>query len=241
MDRVIKKLNNIDHAHLSVAPGYSEALGDGVMTCLAYTAEMRALQGTYPLLFQEIAEENHPLTVALMGLEQGENLFLNDGQWVGQAIPMMMQKGPFLIAQESNHQSEATSVIAIDENHPKVLTAGGEEVFSQTGGYSNYLERIITILERIEGSHAHTLAFAEHLTQLKLLTPLEFNLKLENGTEHVLSGFSGIDEDRLIKLNPDELQSLQAQNFLLPLFMVVASQGQMTRLVTLKNQAATAL
>ena len=88
---------------------------------------------------------------------------------------------------------------------------------------------------------SHTLAFAEHLTQLKLLTPLEFNLKLENGAEHVLSGFSGIDEDRLIKLNPDELQSLQAQNFLLPLFMVVASQGQMTRLVTLKNQAATAL
>lgn len=238
MNRTITKLNNIDHAELTVETGYSKELGDGVMTCLAYTAEMRTLQSTFPILFQQIEGQSHPLPVALMGLGQGENLFLQNGLWDSPIIPMMMQKGPFLIAKEAGLQGDVQTVIAIDESHPKARSNGGERVFSQTGGYTTYLENIIKVLERIEASHPHTLAFAAHLCELELLTPLEFRLTLDNGGEHLLTGLSGIDEDRLATLTSDQLLLLHSRQFLLPLFMVVASQSQMARLISLKNQTA---
>ena len=81
MKRQIAKLNNIDHADLRVITEYGKQWGDNQMSCLAYTVEMRQLQSTYPLLFQTAADSDTLLPVALMGFEQGENLFLDGAGW----------------------------------------------------------------------------------------------------------------------------------------------------------------
>ena len=235
MDPAISKLNNVDHAKLQVVAEYGSKWGDTRMTCLVLTSEMRSLQGSYPMLFQLTPESENPLPVALMGFEQGENLFVSEAGWSTRTIPLMMQKGPFLIASERDQTAQEQSVIAIDENHPKLVQEGGEALFLEHGGYSPYLEKVINILERIEASHSHTLAFAHALNEKNLVTGIDLKVNDAAGKPHVLSGFFGIDEDRVAALGGDELGELHAQGYLAPLFMILASQAQLTRLLTMKH------
>ena len=233
----LAKLNSTDHALLRVSRKYGVATGDNVMTCLIFTTEMRTLQGTYPLLLQNIEGHSAPLPVALMGLEKDENLFLDDSDsgWSTATIPLMMQKGPFYIAKEQSSTGATRNVIALDETHPKLSLESGERLFSDAGGYSSYLERIIGVLENIEASHPHTLDFAAALSALNLITPLDFQCTLEDGSAHTLTGFFGIDEEGLQRLPDNTLGDLHQKGFLLSLFMMLASQSQVSRLLALKN------
>jgi hypothetical protein len=233
----LAKLNSVDHASFCVAKTYAAELGDDVMTCLVFTTEMRTLQGTYPLLMQRIEGHAAPLPVALMGLEKNENLFLDasDSGWTTETIPLMMQKGPFYIAKEQDSTGATRNVIALDERHPKLSLGTGERLFSDAGGYSDYLERIIALLENIEASQPHTLEFAATLDALDLITPLDFKCTLKDGSMHTLTGFYGIDEDCLQQLPETTLNSLHQKGFLLPLFMMLASQSQVSRLLAFKN------
>jgi hypothetical protein len=95
---------------------------------------------------------------------------------------------------------------------------------------------MIQLLERIESTHQHTLAFALTLNELGLVSPLEFAITLNNGDTHSLQGFFGVDEERLAALSSEDLGTLHEQGFLTPLFMIVASQSQMARLIGIKNK-----
>jgi hypothetical protein len=236
-DQQLSKLNSVQHASLRVARKYSKALGDDVMTCLVFTTEMRTLQGTYPLLMQHIDGNPVPLPVALLGVENKENLFLceSDSGWATDTIPMMMQKGPFYIAKEQDKTGASRTVIAVDEHHPKINAERGEPLFTEAGGHSPYLEQIIAVLEKIEASHPHTIDFANTLNNLELITPLDFRCTLNDGSTHTLTGFFGIDEERLQKLPKDALAILHEQGHLLPVFMMLASQSQVAKLLAKKN------
>jgi hypothetical protein len=147
----------------------------------------------------------------------------------------MMQKGPFYIAKEQDSTGVTRNIIALDERHPKLGLESGERLFSDAGGYGDHLERIIGLLETIEASHPHTLEFSTMLDALDLITPLDFKFTLNDGSAHTLTGFLGIDEERLQRLSEDTLSSLHQKGFLLPLFMMLASQSQVSRLLALKN------
>lgn len=233
----LAKLNSVDHAFFRVERKYSADLGDNVMTCLVFTTEMRTLQGTYPLLMQRIEGVAGPMPVALMGLEKNENLFLDesDSGWTTEIIPLMMQKGPFYIAKEQDSSGATRNVIALDEKHPKLGLENGERLFSDAGGHSDHLERIIALLENIEASHPHTVEFVAALDALDLITPLDFTCTLNDGSAHTLTGFFGVDEDVLQRLSEDALSALHQKGFLLPLFMMLASQSQVSRLLAVKN------
>ena len=235
MKREIVKLNNIDHADLRVITEYGEQWGDNHMTCLAYTTEMRQLQSTYPLLFQTASDSETLLPVALLGLTQGENLFLSESGWATDSIPLIMRKGPFFIAKEKQSNGELNSVIAIDDNHPKIQTSEGEPLFFELGGYSDHLEKTIGILERIESSHEHTAQFAQMLSAMHLVSPVSFSITLRNGNAFSLDGFHGIDEEAVSQLGSQALGELHQRGFLTPLYMMIASQSQLSRLIALKS------
>ena len=119
-----------------------------------------------------------------MGFETGENLFLSGAGWREPVIPMMMRKGPFYIASEGSTAGTFQSVIAMDQSHPKVKNNTGEPLFLEHGGHSPYLEKIVQVLERIEASHPHTLAFAKTLNEMSLITPIDLKVTDKEGAPH---------------------------------------------------------
>jgi len=232
----LQKLNSVDHADVEVITEYSDKLGDGMMCSMAFPNELRAQQSCYPLLFFKSSESQRFLPIALQGFEEGENLFLDHSGWNAPVIPMMIQRGPFMLSVErsSTGQPDQT-VVAIDMAHPKIAQDRGETLFLEHGGNSDYLDRVVALLEAIKLGHDQVEHFVDALDQLDLITPIELKITLDNGTPHQLVGFYAIDDEKLQTLSEADLTTLQTKGWLLPAYMMVASMSQLKALIARKN------
>ena len=77
--------------------------------------------------------------------------------------------------------------------------------------------------------------FFEALARYDLFEPFVFEVPLSNRSKQSLVGFHMINEDKLRSLDADALGALQADGYLMPIFMAVASLSNLTELVVRKN------
>ena len=236
----IEKLNNVQHADLRVITAFSPAYGDNVMFVPAYPNEFRGLQSCYPLLFFKDPQTGGFHPIALLGFEEGENLFLNvDGSWDAPYIPLMIQRGPLMIGFEENEGSEQpTPVVAVDMAHPKVGTEEGERLFLEHGGYSEYLDRLTAIMEAIREGHGLAMTLAETLLSLNLITSCDLQITLDSGAQHQLTGFYMLNDEALLALDDAGIQALSAKGLLAATFLMLASHSQLQSLIRRKTGGA---
>jgi len=231
-------LNNTDHKNLRVLNRYAPELGDNVMCSPTFAREFKTVQAHYPIVFQKQAEHDAFIPLALLGLENNENLFLTDNGWDASYIPLMMQRLPFSIGWHNDSLSQQkTRVLHIDLDHPKVAhDETGERLFREDGSTTEYLDRVSGLLEAIHQSHADDRAFAAKLAELELLEPVNLDIRLANGAEGQLVGFYTVNEQKLAELPSQQLNELHYQGWLEPLFMVIASLPKLQNLVDRKSQ-----
>ncbi|QGX41545.1 SapC family protein [Permianibacter aggregans] len=230
-------LNNIDHKALRINTSRSAAFGDNVMCCVVYPVEFQALQEEYPIVFHRNAEtaEVHP--VALFGLEQNENLFLANEQWQASYIPLLMQRDPFLIGQQSSTKDgESQLVIHIDLDSPRVSETEGQAIFLPHGGNSEFIEQIASVLKAIHFSQPDSKAFTDALKQHDLLEPIVLDIELGKNRHHRLSGFHTINEKALANLNDQAIVALHRKGFLAWIYCCQLSLGRLNALVRRKQQ-----
>lgn len=236
-------LNNVDHKDVRIVTERAARFGDRVMKAQTFPFEFRNIQAFYPILFQQDgAGELHP--VALFGFEEDENLFLGDDGWQAAYIPAMMRREPFLIGFKDaaeGGQPERIRVLSLDTNHPRVTRDAGEPLFEPLGGRTPFLEEIANLLEAIYAGLAHSKAFVAALQRHELLEAVTMEIALRDGSRNQLLGFHCIAEEAVPKLSAAALGELNEQDFLMPLFMALASMGNIQRLVELKNQTVKAL
>ena len=233
-------LNNVDHQDVKIVTERAARYGDGVMKAPVFPFEFRDVQAFYPILFQDDGEGGRA-PVALFGFQEGENLFLSDSGWEASYIPAMVRRAPFLIGfQETNvgGKKERLRVLSLDMDHPRVNTNAGEALFQPLGGRTPFLEQTADLLEAIHDGLDHGAAFTRALRQHDLLEPVTFEVTLEDGGKHSLFGFDCVNEDKAQTLSGAVLDEFNKAGFLMPLFMVLASLGNISRLVERKNQRA---
>ncbi len=229
-------LNNIDHKDLRVITDRSVALGDAIMSCVAFPNEFRNLQAHYPVLFQKDVDTGTFQGVALLGLERGENLFLTDKGWNAHYMPMVLEMQPFLIGTQRRSGEEPEQVIHIDLNSPRVSDTEGHPVFLPHGGNTPYLEYIAGILEQVHIGASTSAAFYQAVDALGLLEPFALDIELNDSSKSRLTGFYTVNEEKLYALGGDDLSSLNKKGFLQPLFMAVASLSNFRDLIERKNR-----
>jgi hypothetical protein len=230
-------LNHADHAELRVHVGAGAGLGDAVMACLAVPAEFRRLACDYPILFRQDDESGEFSALALFGFEPGENLFLDDDQWDAINRPLAMLVQPFLVGR--NRTSDGPGQVHIDMDHPRVSQTGeGVKLFEPSGVPTPYLEQIADMLGALDESYRASDGFFSALTRYELLEPFSMDVTLDNGAMHRLVGYHLIAEERLAALEAAVLAELHAAGHLLPIYMALASVGNLARLVHRKNSRA---
>ncbi len=231
-------LNNVDHANLRVITERSAALGDAVMFAVTYPFEFRQVQAQYPIAVFKNPQDGQLHPVALFGLSQGENLFLTERGWDAAFIPASIQRAPFLVGfQEdpNDPMAETKRVVTIDVDHPRVNSEMGVAIFTENGGYSDYLQKVSDLLEAVYSGGIQNKALMAALEQHKLLQSMDLDIALADGSHVQLSGFYVIDDLALQQLDGDALDSLNKQSLLLPIYMMVASMSQLRALVQRKN------
>lgn len=229
-------LNNVHHGSLKVITKRGARYGDDLMFAPTFPIEMRAVQAHYPILLHRQPDSEQFTPVALFGFEEGENLFLDGESWRAPYVPMMIRRQPFLIGfQRRNPGAARERVVTIDMDSPRVSRHEGTALFLQQGGNSEYLEGMANMLETIHKGHEQNAAFVEALLERELIEGITLDIRLNDQSRNQLQGMYGLNDEKLQQLDAQALGRLNSAGFLLPAYMMLASQSQLGRLVELRN------
>lgn len=232
-------LNNIAHKDLRVITRYGAELGDSVGTALTFPTEYADVQREYPIFFRKDPATGEYQSVALLGFEKGENLFLDGGRWNATYVPGIVARGPFLIGfqeQEIDGELRKEPVIHVDLDHPRVSESEGEPVFLPQGGNSAYLDHVATVLRGIRDGLEVSKAMFAAFTALDLIEPVKVEIKLSEREAYDLTGLCTLNREKLRQLDGESLAKLNRTGFLEGAFLVVASMGNVRKLMGMKQR-----
>lgn len=231
------QINNVDHADLKVAIGYGADHGDAVNQLPVFPTEYEEVAREFPILFRR-NEQGAFESLALLGLDRDENLFLTDKGWISRYVPAIQQRGPFSIGLRPPLPGEDAPepMIHADLDDPRVGAADGFPLFLPHGGNAPYLDHIAGVLrvlhQGVELTAPMFAAFEEH----GLLRPVTVEVQLNEGRAYDIPDRFTIDQERLGLLDGAALAKLNAGGFLRAAFAVAWSLANVSRLVDLKNQ-----
>jgi len=232
-------LNNVAHKDLRVTLRFGSEFGDNVGLVPAFPTEYAEMQREYPLFLRKDDATGEYTSVALLGFDGQENLFLEGDRWNATYLPGIVAKGPFAIGfqeQEVDGQRTTVPVIHVDLDHPRVNFSEGERVFLPQGGNSPYLEHIITVLRGIRDGHEGGKALFAALDQAGVIQPLNINVQLDEKNNINLTGLYGVERERLAALDGEALHKLNQSGYLEGAFLLLSSQHNMRRLMGEKQR-----
>lgn len=224
-------LNNIAHRDLRVITRHGAEFGDNVGTVLTFPTEFGDIQREYPIFFRKDAQTGEFQSIALLGFQQDENLFLDESGWNAAYIPGIVTRGPFLIGFQNREP-----VIHVDLDNPRISSSEGEPVFLPQGGNTRYLERIGTTLQGIHQGLAISKAMFDAFNEFQLIEPVNVEIKFNDEEQYNLRGLYTISEERLAKLDGNALFKLNSAGFLQGAFLVMASHNNVKKLIDMKHR-----
>jgi SapC len=228
-------LNPKDHGGLRIRAEASAALGDGVSASLAVPAEFQRLACEYPILFRYDGERASYSALALFGFEPGENLFIVDDRWDAACKPLAMAVQPFLVGRPQS--GEGPAQVHVDMTHPRISGGdGGTAVFGEQGQPTPYLAEIAEMIGALDDGFRSSAEFFAALARYDLLEPFSMDVTMANGAMHRMVGYHLINEEKLAQLEPGVLAELHGAGHLGPIYMAIASLGNLGKLVRRKNR-----
>lgn len=151
------------------------------------------------------------MPLAVLGLKQGENLFLKDGQWTGEYAPAYLRRYPFAMATLDGGEDMA---VCIDDKWAGFSTTEGERLFDDQGEPSEYCKTVMGFLESYEGEVARTRAVSETLDSLGILEPMRFEADLGEGNKIEVDGFFAVNEQKYQQLEDAKVVELHRKGIL---------------------------
>ena len=228
-------LNNVDHADLLVAPGYGAAFGDAVNQTRVFAPEFEALQREYPILFRQDASGTY-FSVALLGLDRDENLFLDHDEWRARYVPAAHRRGPFSIGVQAGRPpgAEREPMINVDLDHPRVTMKIGERIFRRHGGSSQFLEEASRALGVVFDGLEREASMFSAFEEAGLLEPVTIDITVGEGRRYDIEDVHALSREKLNALDGAALERLNRAGWLAAAFHTVSSLANIERIIALK-------
>lgn len=222
----IVALNSQTHRSLRVDPKAAAIYGDNQRFVPVVIGEFPFLVVHYPILFSKDADTGAFYCGAMLGIDERENLFLDD-RGHDSYRPLHLQRAPFFAAGDD---------LAIDLDSPRINAEGGQALFDEGGAPSAYLESIMHAMREIRPGVERTKVFIDTLMKHKLIEPLEIKASFDDGSSRQVQGLYSINRDGLKNLPDATVLELFRRGYLHLIYMMIASQKQIPVLAQRKNR-----
>lgn len=176
--------------------------------------EFPLVQRRMPIVF---SVGDDPVPLALMGLNDGVNTFVNDdGTLIDTEtyVPAYIRRYPYMLAKLRPDAEELS--LCFDPSSDTIGAFDEGEKLFENGEPSELTRNILTFAEQFEQAGQRTGVFMKELKDAGLLMDGEISIQPEGAQPFVYRGFQMVDENKLNDLRGDQLRKWQ-QNGMLPL------------------------
>jgi hypothetical protein len=222
----IALLDSQAHRALKVDARAAAAYGDNQRFVQVIVGEFPHLVVHYPLLFCKRAQTGAFFCGAMLGFDEGENLFLEEWAQGGRYRPLMLQRGPFC-AQGPK--------LAIDLDDPRVGAEGGTPLFTGQGEPTPYLQSVRYAFTELKAGLEATKAFIVRLLELNLIEPIDIEAEFDDGTARNCVGLYTVNQEKLRTLPDATVVELFRRGYLRLMHLMIASRKQVQVLARRKN------
>jgi len=191
--------------------------------------EFSKVLAIYPILFLEDKANNSFKPVCLLGLKEGENLFVKKGKWQASYIPAIIRRYPFAL---SKTEEDDKYLICIDEESKFLNKKDGEPLFNKDGSTGEVIEKMKIYLTELQQMEKFTNEFCKVIKEYDLFTPLNINIKSKNEEKNI-NGAYMINEEKLNKLSNTKFLDLRKKQYIPAIYAHLSSLAQIERLATL--------
>jgi hypothetical protein len=216
--------NNHKDLHVKISNDFAHAKDTHLAA--ASLREYAQIAGCMPIIFIKDPKSTTTHSVAMLGIEQGVNLFMQENKWSGHVVPLNVQRYPFDVRPDGDKLG-----VFIDENSD-LVGKEGEPLFTD-GVPSPYLENRQKLLSELANSEMATRDFVKKLEDLGLLDSIVIRAQYTSGQQRNINGMQTISEKRLQGLDADTVAELHKTGYLGAIYAVLMSLGQLNRLVQL--------
>lgn len=221
------------HQNLKLASKRTIAHVAGQHIVSVTAAEYAQASASFPVVLVKNTDSPRYRSVAMLGLEAGENLFYNDEKWSGLSLPQSVGMAPFALGLDPDKENTLTACIDVDS-----ALVGEEQdlaLFEDEGKESELLVNVQNSLGRLYENEKMTENFIKELEENDLLQELELKVDLSSGEKKKLTGIFTINEEKVKSLADDKVLDFHKRGLFVPIYAMLGSLGQINRLVQLRN------
>lgn len=207
-------LNSQDHADYRIRPVDSAPYLVNQHAVPLTVDEFIPAQRFVPIIF---SAGQDPVPLALMGLNEGVNTFLDDdGKLRGPAyVPAYVRRYPWMLAKLRPDSDELS--LCFDPTSAAVGTFAEGDALLDNGQPTEVTRNILKFCEDFEQAALRTGQFVRELLELGLLMDGEVAIQMPgNEQPFVYRGFQMVNEEKLRDMRGDQLRKIM-QNGMLPL------------------------
>lgn len=222
-------LDKEKHKDTKVAVNNSFAYAKKTHLAAASIREFAQLASSMPIVFIKDPNTERHHVVAMLGMEQNQNLYLASDRWKAPHVPMNIMRYPFDVRPDGEKLG-----VYIDENSD-MISEDGQALFTDAGEPTEFLKNRQQFLADLANSEMLTQRFIKQVTELELLEDIQIRLAYKDGKQRNVTGMMSINEKKLLELPEEKVVELHKSGFLGAMYAVMMSLGQLNRLVELSK------
>src|ERR1700730_11427609 len=230
------ELSRAKHSQLKISPELAEASAARQHLIPIVASEFRKAATQYPIVFAKNPETGRFGAYVLNGLEPEENLFWSGTKMDVAYVPLNIRRRPFFVGMADTSSGANDNVLCIDVESSCITASSQKSIVDADGSDSLYLKNILSIVSELLRGQKQTTSFINTALSLDLLCPIVLDIVLEDGKPLHVEGLYGLDEDRFISLDKDNVERLWNEGLMGLIYSVIISSGQISNLVRLKNE-----
>lgn len=223
-------LNSRDHASWRTRGIDSADFLKGAHAIPLTVDEFVEAQRDLPIVF---SAGDDPLPLALMGLNEGINTFVDDAGKINDPVylPAYVRRYPFMLA-KLTPDAEELSLCFDPTSEALGAFSEGEALFGDDAQPSPNTQRILEFCDNFEQAGQRTKAFIDELKTHDLLMDGEIAISLNDKPEQAFTyrGFQMVNQEKLRDVAAEQLEKWNKSGFLALLHAHLFSLDQMRKI-----------